>query len=262
MTEQKFEETEVLLRWESTYVIILTILRQSVLLYSMLSPSFFIQSHIVIMSCFPSLHLFIEGTHPSSPWDREHWYRVYSRWETVRKSERASTTECWWESDEEHEPFVGAGLTLSCAAVHFLLVYLCLLAVQICFITKDSVKLIDCVAVPINMLFKEAVLFLLSKLCVKLIFRGQAPAVLFIFIFFLWRGSPQSKFGFCHLYSIAPNWSVFTFQPCSLVTNFVITSIWQDSLSSHSLVVAKSVSLSWLFKFEPFSYQLFLQLLH
>ncbi len=33
--------------------------------------------------------------------------------------------------------------------------YLCLLAVQICFITKDSVKLIDCVAVPINMLFKR-----------------------------------------------------------------------------------------------------------
>ncbi len=61
--------------------------------------------------------------------------------------------------------------------MHFLLVYLCLLAVQISFITKDSVKLIDCVAVPINMLFKEAVLFLLSKLCVKLIFRGQAPAV-------------------------------------------------------------------------------------
>ncbi len=167
MTEQKFEETEVLLRWESTYVIILTILRQSVLLYSMLSPSFFIQSHIVIMSCFPSLHLFMRGHIPPHHETREHWYRVYSRWETVRKSERASTTECWWESDEEHEPFVGAGSHVIMCCSAFLLVYLCLLAVQISFITKDSVKLIDFVAVPINMLFKETVLFLLSKLCVK-----------------------------------------------------------------------------------------------
>lgn len=62
--------------------------------------------------------------------------------------------------------------------MNFLLVYLCLLAVPICFITKESVKLIDCVAVPINMLFKEAVVFLLGKLlCVHFIFRGQAPEV-------------------------------------------------------------------------------------
>lgn len=67
--------------------------------------------------------------------------------------------------------------------MNFLVVYLCLLAVQIYFITKDSVKLIDCVAVSINMLFKEAVVFLLSKLlCVRFIFRGQAPAV---FVHFL-----------------------------------------------------------------------------